>query len=389
MIELSLDQRQALNNLLSWFSAQNKTPFITLGGYAGTGKTTLISLLRNELHKLNPKLKVAFCSYTGKASRVLKFRISESKASYEKDFIGTIHSLIYSPIEDEKTQEIVGWELKKNVEADLIIIDEASMVDYAIWQDLLSFKIPIIATGDHGQLPPIKENFNLMERPILKLEEIHRQARENPIVQLSIMARKEGKIPVGNFGKNIKKISASDTEGQEQVNELLQNYKENTLILCGYNRTRIKLNNYIRSFLGFEGVCPQSGDRVICLRNNRVKEVFNGMLGKVLRIQRKDEIWYEAEIAMDGEVEVYQGLVSVDQFNKIEPMNFTKERYRIIEGDLFDFGYALTVHKAQGSQAERVILFEERFKKMTDEEWRRWFYTGVTRAEKELFVVGS
>jgi exodeoxyribonuclease-5 len=389
VIELSLDQRQALNNLLAWFSVQNKTPFITLGGYAGTGKTTLISLLRNELHRLNPKLKVAFCSYTGKASRVLKFRIGESQASYENDFIGTIHSLIYSPIEDEKTQEIVGWELKKNVEADLIIIDEASMVDYAIWQDLLSFKIPIIATGDHGQLPPIKENFNLMERPILKLEEIHRQARGNPIVQLSIMARKEGKIPIGNFGKNIKKISTSDTEGQEEVSELLQNYKENTLILCGYNRTRVKLNNYIRSFFGFEAACPQSGDRVICLRNNRAKEVFNGMLGKVLEIQRKDEIWYEAEIAMDGEEEIYQGLISVDQFNKIDPMNFTRERYRIVEGDLFDFGYALTVHKAQGSQAERVVLFEERFNKMTDEEWRRWLYTGITRAEKELFIVGS
>ena len=60
-----------------------------------------------------------------------------------------------------------------------------------------------------------------------------------------------------------------------------------------------------------------------------------------------------------------------------------------MRGDLFDFGYALTVHKAQGSQAKRVILFEERFSQMTDDEWRRWLYTAVTRAEEELFIFSS
>ena len=70
-------------------------------------------------------------------------------------------------------------------------------------------------------------------------------------------------------------------------------------------------------------------------------------------------------------------------------MNFTDKRAETMKGDLFDFGYALTVHKAQGSQAKRVILFEERFKQMNDEEWKRWLYTAVTRAEEELYIFGT
>ena len=93
-----------------------------------------------------------------------------------------------------------------------------------------------------------------------------------------------------------------------------------------------------------------------------------------------------AEIAMDGEDTNFKGLISAKQFNADKALNFTQQRSQIMRGDLFDFGYALTVHKAQGSQAKRVILFEERFKQMSDEEWRRWLYTAITRAESELYI---
>ncbi|MCL5090522.1 MAG: AAA family ATPase, partial [Patescibacteria group bacterium] len=155
---LSSDQQRVLDNLLDWFKDQNKTRFITVGGYAGTGKTTLIGILRQQLLKDNKKLKIAFCSYTGKAARVLRHKLLEADSLKTKDSLSTIHSLIYSPIEDERTQEIIGWKKKEEIEADLIVIDEASMVDFSIWQDLLSFGQPIIAVGDHGQLPPIREN---------------------------------------------------------------------------------------------------------------------------------------------------------------------------------------------------------------------------------------
>ncbi len=386
-MDLSADQKKALKELEEWFGNTEREQYITLGGYAGTGKTTLLSILRQRLDKKNKKLKVAFASYTGKAARVLRGKLMEQESLYLQDTVGTIHSLIYSPVVDGK-KEIIGWKRRESIEANLIIIDEASMVDDNIWRDLRAYGKPIIAAGDHGQLPPISGFFNLMENPLLRLEEIHRQARENPIIKLSILARERGIIPAITYGDNVKKIRKENPDSQFEVEEWLANYNANTLVLCGYNSTRVRLNNYLRKALEFSSEEPEVNDRVICLRNNHEKEVFNGMLGVVMDIVPKNEDWYKAEILMDGEENLYEGLIYKKQFNSREPMNFSNKRYLTKIGDLFDFGYALTVHKAQGSQAKRVILFEERFAKMSDDEWRRWLYTAVTRAEEELLIIG-
>ncbi|MFZ5425159.1 MAG: ATP-dependent DNA helicase [Patescibacteria group bacterium] len=385
---LSEDQKKAIKTLYLWYKAANKPPYITLGGYAGTGKTTTISIFRKAIYKDNKEVKVAFCSFTGKGAVVLKNKLKEAGTIYSKDFVGTIHSLIYSPI-ISKGGEIMGWETKDELKYDLIVIDEASMVDSQIWNDLLYYKIPIIAVGDHGQLPPINGNFNLMEKPQLKLETIHRQAEENPIIKLSVLARNEGLIPLGEYGKNVKKLTNAQFEGRELVDELLRGYNKDMLILCGYNSTRIKINNYIRGALEYETSEPQFNDRVICLKNNRKQNIYNGMLGNIVQIYKEDPDWYYAEIELDEEGQYYKGLISVDQFGASETLNFKEDRKKSRKGDLFDFGYALTVHKAQGSEANRVVVFEERFAKMDDDTWRKWLYTAVTRAAKELYVVGN
>lgn len=389
MVNLSKDQEKALKDILEWFKKdKEKMGFVTLGGFAGTGKTTLIAILRQELAKINKDLKVGFVAYTGKAARVLKTKLKEQNIILKGDSVSTIHSLIYSPIINDK-DEIIGWQTKEEIEPNLIIVDESSMVDETIWHHLLKYKIPIIAVGDHGQLPPIKGNFNLMQKPHLKLEEIHRQARENPIIGLSIEAREKGMITSGKYSSGVGKFSSSDLDFQESMNEMLENYNPETLILCGYNSTRRKLNNHIRNVLGFDSPNPSSGDRVICLRNNHKQNIYNGMLGTIVHIEKKDKHWYLAEIDMDGENEIYEGFISVEQFNCEASLNFTGKRAKIMEGDLFDFGYALTVHKAQGSQAKKVILFEERFKQMSDDDWKRWLYTAVTRAEEELYIFSA
>ncbi|MDO8610878.1 MAG: ATP-dependent RecD-like DNA helicase [bacterium] len=388
-MKLSSDQKTALDHILEWYKKdKDEMQFITLGGYAGTGKTTLIAFLRKELDKINPKLKVGFASYTGKAARVLRSKLKEKSVIKSQDSVGTIHSLIYSPIVNDK-EEIIGWKTKEKIDRNLIIIDEGSMVDGKIWNHLLSYKIPIIVVGDHGQLPPINGNFYLMQKPILILSEIHRQAKKNPIISLSIQARNKGEIDVGIYSELVKKIVMNDADSQETVNELLRNYTNDTLILCGYNKTRLRLNSFIRNALGLESPYPISGDRVICLRNNHKAQIFNGMLGTILSIEKQDDDWYLAEIEMDGEDNNFKGLISVKQFNNDLSLNFTNKRSQIMKGDLFDFGYALTVHKAQGSQAKRVILFEERFKQMDNDQWKRWLYTAVTRAEKELYIFSS
>lgn len=385
-MNLSPDQQNVLDTILLWFKEKKEEKqYITLGGYAGTGKTTLVAILRQELARIDKNLKVGFVSYTGKAARVLKTKLKDQKVVLSGDSVSTIHALIYSPILNEK-EEIIGWQIKDEIECNLIIIDEASMVDETIWRHLLSYRIPIIVVGDHGQLPPIKGSFNLMQEPQLRLEEIHRQARQNPIIGLSIQAREHGLVRPGKYSPGVRKFSPEDYDTQEAMGEMLANFNTDTLILCGYNSTRRKLNKHIRSVLGFESPEPQSGDRVICLRNNHKKRIYNGMLGTVVRIKKKDAHWYESEISMDGEDKSYHGLISAEQFNNEQPMNFTEKRSQILKGDLFDFGYAITVHKAQGSQAKRVILFEERFKQMTDETYKRWLYTAVTRAEEELYI---
>ncbi|OGK52452.1 hypothetical protein A2966_02665 [Candidatus Roizmanbacteria bacterium RIFCSPLOWO2_01_FULL_41_22] len=386
MFELSGDQKQALATLINWFQKEKtRKQYITLGGYAGTGKTTLIGIFRKQLDQLDKKLKVGFASYTGKAARVLQDALHQQKAVFRQDTVGTIHSLIYSPIVNER-EEIVGWQKKEKIDRQLIIIDEGSMVDGQIWQHLLSYHLPVVVVGDHGQLPPINGNFYLLQEPDLQLQEIHRQARKNPIIGLSIQAREQGLIRSGNYSDSVRKFSQGDPDGQETMQELLSSFTPDTLVLCGYNNTRRKLNHFMRAALGFETAGPTNGDRVICLRNNHQQDIYNGMLGTIIGIESSEEGWYLAEIAMDGQEKPFKGLISARQFDSETPLNFTDKRSQIMRGDLFDFGYALTVHKAQGSQAKRVVLFEQRFKKMTELDWRRWLYTAVTRAQTELFI---
>jgi exodeoxyribonuclease-5 len=386
-LKLSKKQKSILDDILKWYSSKEKQ-YITLGGYAGTGKTTLMGYLSNILRSKNSKLKVAFCSYTGKASRVLQRKLRDTDSIFKYDYTGTIHRLIYRPILDDNG-EILTWEKlpKEEFFYDLIVVDEASMITSNIWNDLLSYQKPILAVGDHGQLPPVEGNFNLMQDPQLRLEEIYRQEINNPIIKVSEIARKYGEIPVEEFSRTVKKLDKKNRDTGELLESMFSSYDSDTMVLTGYNKSRIRLNQGIRQLLGFQTPTPSQGDRVICLKNNHKEEIFNGMMGTVLDVTgRKVEglEFYDAEIELDDEEYPYFGKISKDQFGQERTLRNGSE-----DLDLFDFGYALTVHKAQGSQANRVVVFEERFSKMDDEMWRRWLYTAVTRAVEELYIVGE
>lgn len=389
-IKLSRLQADVLLQIADWFlhkTAEQK--YLTLGGYAGTGKTTLLGIFSRKLRDKHPNIKIAFATYTGKASRVLYNKLQDNKALYPGDHIGTLHSLLYSPITNSDNQ-IIAWERKSNEKFDyqLIVIDEASMLNQGIWQDVQSFNVPILAVGDHGQLPPIEGSFNLMDNPQLRLEEIFRQQADNPVIRLSSWAREKGYIPVGRYSKGVRKLDRSDSETQEFLGELFAQFNENTLVLTGYNHTRVKINQAIRGLLGFESELPMRNDRVICLKNNREQGIYNGMLGyiqDITNIEDTEMPHYLMDVIFDGEDKVRELKVSKTQFGQKETIKDQLPK----ELQLFDFGYAITVHKAQGSQAERVIVFEERFAKMSDEDWRRWLYTAVTRSSSELYVVGD
>lgn len=388
-ISLTNQQKEVLHALISWWKKKDST--LTLGGYAGTGKTTLLAVFRKMIHVANPRSRVAFCAYTGKAAQVLATKIQREKIDLPQDSVGTIHSLIYAPISDDAGR-ILWWKKKNTLAIDLIIVDEASMVDEQLWRDLCSYHIPILAVGDHGQLPPVGQSFNLMAQPELVLTDIHRQASNNPIIKVSMQAREMGQIPVGEFGGKVKKLLLHDHETGEEVAEILQNWSRDWLVLVGYNWTRIKLNREIRMHRGFENNTPRQGDVVICLKNNWQKNIYNGMTGTIDRLipvehENGKVMWFEAEIQLESG-ELYTGTISSRQFNQPQTQEEVEGITGKAMGDLFDFGYVLTVHKSQGSEAESVLLFEERNQYMTDDDWARWLYTAVTRARERLVIVG-
>ena len=186
-MEFSPQQDDALVAASRWLKAGDRQVF-RLFGYAGTGKTTLARHLAEDVDG-----DVLFAAFTGKAAQVLRSR-GASKAS-------TIHSLIYRPkgedvVEDEETgkkEVLPTFSLNRQSplsKADLIIIDECSMVDEELGRDLLSFGTPVLVLGDPGQLPPVSGGgFFTEHEPDILLEEIHRQARDNPIIELARQVR--------------------------------------------------------------------------------------------------------------------------------------------------------------------------------------------------------
>jgi len=173
MIDLSPDQARALEEIERWRTSSTKR--LTLGGYAGTGKTTLIRELINQ-HD------ASVCAFTGKAAFVLQSKGVEAT---------TMHRLLYRPVR-------VGGEVRfvkvQDLPTELVIVDEASMVDKVLMRDLESFPVKVLYVGDHGQLEPVGDDPGLMRDPDIRLEQIHRQASGSPIIQFAHHVR-EGHAP--------------------------------------------------------------------------------------------------------------------------------------------------------------------------------------------------
>lgn len=398
-MELSEDQKKVHDYMVD-FVKGNDSLFI-LGGFAGTGKTFLLSQLKKTLEKENPKIKIAFVSFTGKAASVLAEKIGYISSN---SFCGTIHSLIYCAIykysHELKKPVIVSWEKVDSLEYDLIIIDEASMVSEEIFNDLKSYKIPIICVGDHGQLPPISySNFSLMSSPDYKLENIHRQAEDNPIIKLSIDARLNAKIDFGVYSPHVAKLPKSHPNTWKIFDNI--NWSEDAIILCAFNKTRVSLNNKIRDKLGYLSPEPYPGERVICLKNNKSAGIYNGQIGTLMLLTYAAPDICEATIMMDGVNDFFDGFIYIPIFGKETYENIYQrdENYRIrksIRGmqhssvNYYDFGYTITAHKAQGSEWSRVVVFEEKNFYSNDESYySKWLYTAVTRARDRLLIISD
>lgn len=377
-VSLSPDQQAAHDAVLAWHRGPRSagTQTKTMGGLAGTGKTTTIGAIVASLRVAHPGLVVAFCAYTGKASLILERKLTAAGV-LNGDYVGTIHRLIYRVCTDKATGK-ARFERVNSLGVDLIVVDEASMVGDAIYKDLLSFGLPILAVGDHGQLPPIEGAFNLMAAPQVRLEHIHRQAAGNPIIQMSMRAREGQGILCGDYG-TVRKVPRRPLP--ELVAKYAADFDAADVVLCGTNATRVALNALLRARRGYTGG-PKAGERVICLRNQAETGLMNGLCGTLTAIHIEEGFRYaEASVALDGGG-TWEGTLRLDQFGAPKTIQVFDR-----EVALFDHGYCLTVHKSQGSENKHVILIDE-CGWLELEQQRRWRYTGMTRASERLLIIG-
>lgn len=375
-MEFAPQQDEALKAVAKWLK-EGKTPVFRLFGYAGTGKTTLARHFAENVDG-----DVLFAAFTGKAAQVLRSRGATTAR--------TIHSLIYRPRgEEEVSDEETGktsmtpmFSVNRQspvAKAALIVIDECSMVDEQLGRDLMSFGTPILVLGDPGQLPPVTGGgFFTEQAPDYLLTDIHRQARDNPIIQLAMQIREGKEIMHGDYGSTARVISKN-----EVTQDLVLNCDQ---VLVGTNKTRRRYNKRLRELKGFTADYPQSGDKLVCLRNDQVKGLLNGSLWQVMTSSREtvkpgmNLLIKPEDDDMDRGAAKIKLLKAAFEDVETEIPWTTRKRY-----DEFDYGYALTVHKAQGSQWNNVVLFDESWAFRDTRE--RWLYTAVTRAAETLTIV--
>lgn len=397
-MELTRKQEEGLKIAIQRHQLGEK--YTVISGYAGTGKSTLVKFIIEALGV--EKSHVCYATFTGKAAEVLRKKGNENAC--------TLHRLLYDSI----PRPAGGYfrKPKPNIPYDIVVVDEISMVPLSILKQLFKHPCYVICLGDPFQLPPVDENKenkdinNLLDHPHIFLDQIMRQAADSEIIRLSMDIREMKPLEYID-GQNVKMY-----DGRALENKTILTWADQVLV--GTNKKRFEYNAEIRSLLG-KGPLPEDGDKVICLHNYwedfslKGDPLVNGTIG-YLRNPMEGQIdlplWIKHnphyfEI-LDASVETEDGFypnVSIDKKMLIKEERccdwrtqyaLMKNKYRI--GDLmprdFAYGYAITTHKSQGSEWDKVVVIEEKFP-YDKIEHARWLYTSVTRASQKLVLIRS
>ena len=360
---------------------KNKEPYTVICGYAGTGKSTLVQFIIDAIGI--DEEDVVYIAYTGKASLVLRNKGCENSM--------TAHRLLYYA--KEKPDRTYEFKPKKKLEFDykLIVLDECSMLPQEMWELLLSHHVHVIALGDPGQLPPIDGISTILDNPHVMLDEVVRQAQDNPIIRLSMDIRAGKWIDYG--GERECRIIPHD----KVSDKLLLGADQ---ILCGKNITRHNLNEKMRQIKFGDQYSkePINGDKIICLHNewqeigSTGEPLVNGMIGTVSNISLYNSKLYQPKMIANFTSDnggMYKDLqmdhkIFVEKESTINKTNWWMYQ-NIQRAYEFDYGYAITVHKFQGSEAEKVVVFDEW---LGDKDYHsKWLYTAATRSSKMLVIV--
>ena len=354
----SNEQWEAIKQIVKWYGDGNQ--FFYLAGFAGVGKSTICSIAIEEIKKQYKIKTVNTATYTGKAASVLRKKGIDAQ---------TIHSMIYIADVDDNGV-LHGFDLDRYGAAsksDLIVLDECSMI-----------------ADEMG--------YFTRNTPDVFLQEIHRQCADSPIIKLATMARKGEKITPGLYNDaNILSVMLNN-ETQSHI------FNSETQVICGLNRVRHTVTQKIRNRLGFNGEFPLDGERVICCKNDKINKLFNGQMGyldgnanKLSKTEYGDRYLANFKVLMDDEK--YEHTLNVDPHlfqshflsdGKAEKIPYIKGR-EIKSFNEFDWGYAITCHKAQGSQWDHVTIVDDSASFREDR--NRWLYTSLTRAETGLTLL--
>jgi exodeoxyribonuclease V len=373
-IKLTAQQNDALNKVRAWLKDPNGKQIFRLFGYAGTGKTTLALFIEEVAHELSKLVEpVVYATYTGKASLVLRQKGCENAS--------TIHSLIYKPRFNERG-DITGWYLdvvnSPIAKTFLVIVDEVSMVNQEQGEHLESFGKRILVLGDPFQLPPVSgEGYFTSAEPDVMLTDVRRQAKDNPIIYMATEVREERRLKYGRYGKSAVIRKATDEQ-----------YVRHSQTIVGLNRTRAHLNQHIRHLKGFPpSKLPTVDDRLICLRNERDLGLINGSMWKVKHIDRVDKnyVWLQLRSLDFHDAEGKRPVISTSFYGPQFRGELDYDQRMCKGHGRFDFGNAITCHKAQGSQWKSVLGHDE--SSVFAENADRWLYTLITRASLRVTIV--
>ncbi len=395
-LQLTSEQNEIASAMCD-YARTGTDSYIAVAGYAGTGKTTVMGYAGAKMIQDNPEMSIAWCAPTGKAASVLKSKLEDFGALNDLSEVNTIHGHIYRLSKAGRGGDLLFHKKSGEVFAyDLVVVDEASMITRTMFQDLLSFGKKLIFIGDSGQLPPVGDvAFAPLINTDLVLKTVHRQALKNPITAMATEVRNGGTIPYGCRGTEFCKIKRQSSVFQKIFRQFVDKICEGeTMILCGLNNTRIQLNRTLRAMLGFRGSLPLSGEKLVCLKNRKDVDLFNGQIVDVSESGQylDNKSCYVVGLENGGAVLAYSGALNTPPGPALrEKMADDYENIRECCADeepfLFDFGYACSVHKAQGSEWSNVLLYDERNRHMDDIDYARWLYTGITRARNKLCIL--
>ena len=387
---LTAKQEAGLNIAVARYKAHE--PWTCIAGYAGTGKSTLVKFIITALN-LQPE-DVAYVTFTGKAASVLRHKGCPNAM--------TAHKLLYYSKRLPNGKFIFTPRPILEKDYKIIVVDEISMLPKDLWDLLLTHKVYIIACGDPFQLPPINKNTDnhILDTPHIFLDEIMRQAQESEIIRLTMDIR-EGKTINYTKGNEIQVVSPNDViDGM---------YSWADQIICATNRKRLEINNYMRAAAG-RGELPENGDKIIACRNcwdiidsTGENALVNGTIGYLNDIAFGEQeypiynfptvpVIYAGLLTDDGGFEEVmldkQALITGKKFltPEQEYQIYRRASLKGLEPIEFNYGYAITCHRAQGSEWDKVLVFEENFP-FDKEEHARWLYTACTRPSEKLVLV--